>query len=86
MVATGTSVRPRKSENTQRDALTVRRELIPLEHGDAQDVLVQVFDEELTAEVPFWVDGVILRPRGVALCSHRQLTVRVTLTIRLAGF
>lgn len=43
-------------------ALAIGRELIPLEHCDAQDVLVQVFDEELTAEVPFWVNRVILRP------------------------
>lgn len=43
-------------------ALAVGRELIPLEHGDAQDVLVQVFDEELTAEVPFRVDRVVLSP------------------------
>lgn len=61
-------------------ALAIGRELIPLKHSDAQDVLVQVFDEELTAEVPFRVNRVILSPWGVALCSHRQLTVRVTLT------
>lgn len=43
-------------------ALAIGRELVPLEDGDAQDILVQVFDEELTAEVPFRVDGVVLRP------------------------
>lgn len=90
MVATGTSVRPRKSKSRQvhrvshgkeekqlkktqeaeliKDALfrrpapAIRRELIPLKHGDAEDVLVQVFDEELAAEVPFRVYRVILRP------------------------
>lgn len=45
-----------------RRSLAIWRELIPLEHGDAQDVLIQVFDEELTAEVPFRVDRVILWP------------------------
>lgn len=94
MVATGTSVRPRKSERGEKrrvalirrklvaccPPLTVWRELVFLKHSDAQDVLVDVFDEELAAEVPLWVQGVADGAGGVALSSHRQLAVRVAFT------
>lgn len=97
MVATGTSVLPRKSERgkkTCRIAMekaqrkmaacwptpTVWRELVFLKHSDAQNVLVEVFDEELAVEVPLWAQGVADGARGVALGSHRQLAVRVAFT------
>ena len=54
--------------------------MVTLEDGDAKDVLVQVSNEELEVEVPYGVERVVLRPRRVTLRSHRQLTVRVTLT------
>lgn len=60
--------------------LTVWRELVFLKHGDAQNVLVEVSDEELAVEVPLWVQGVTDGARGVALCSHGQLAVRVAFT------
>lgn len=59
---------------------TVRRELVFLKHSDAQDVLVEVFDEELAVEVPLRAQGVADGARGVALSSHRQLAVRVAFT------
>lgn len=60
--------------------LTVWRELVLLEHGDAQHVLVEVLDEELAVEVPLGVEGVADGAGGVALRPHRQLTVRVAFT------
>lgn len=60
--------------------LTVWWELVLLEHSDAQDVLVEVFDEELAVEVPLWVQSVADRSGRVALSPHRQLTVRIALT------
>lgn len=60
--------------------LTVWRELVFLKHGDAQDVLVEVSDEELAVEVPLWVQGVTDGARGVTLRPHGQLAVRVAFT------
>lgn len=60
--------------------LTVWRELVFLKHSDAQNVLVDVFDEELAVELPLWVQGVADGAGGVALSSHRQLAVRVAFT------
>lgn len=57
--------------------LTVWGELVFLKHGDTQDVLVEVFDEELAVKVPLWVQSVADWFGGVALGSHRQLTVRI---------
>lgn len=65
-----------------RPALTVWRELVFLEHGDAQDVLVEVSDEEVAVEVPLWVQGVTDGAGGVTLRSHGQLAVRVALPCR----
>lgn len=62
--------------------LTVWRELVFLEHGDAQDILVEVFNEELAVKVPLWVQRVADGSRGVALGSHRQLTIRIAFTWR----
>lgn len=62
--------------------LTVRRELILLKHGDAQDILVEVFNKELAVKVPLWVQCVADGSRGVALGSHRQLTIRIAFTWR----
>lgn len=59
--------------------LTIWRKLIFLEDSDAQDVLVEVFDEKLTVEVPLGAQSVADWPRRVALSSHCQLTVRITL-------
>lgn len=39
--------------------LTVRGELVPLKHGDTQDVLLQVLDEELTVGIPLGVESVL---------------------------
>lgn len=100
MVATGTSVRPRKSERGKKTCSTatekaqrkmapccptptVWRELVFLKHSDAQNVLVEVFDEELAVEVPLWAQGVADGARGVALSSHRQLAVRVAFTWKM---
>lgn len=41
--------------------LTIRRELVPLEEGDTQDVLIQVLNEELAVEVPLGVERVVER-------------------------
>lgn len=62
------------------DPLTVRCELVLLEHADAQHVLVHVIDEELAVEVPLGVEGVAGGAGGVALGPHGQLAVRVALT------
>lgn len=62
--------------------LTIRRELVLLEHSDAQDVLIEVFDEELAVEVPLWVQSVADRSGGVTLRPHRQLAVRIAFTCR----
>lgn len=62
--------------------LTIWGELVLLKHRDTQDVLVQVFDEELAVKVPLWVQSVADGSGGVALSPHRQLAVRITLTWR----
>ena len=59
---------------------TVGGELVLLEHGDAQDVLVEVPDEELAVEVPLGVERVAERPGRVALGPHGELAVRVAFT------
>lgn len=61
-------------------ALTVRRELVFLEDGETEDVLVQVPDEELAVEVPLRVQGVADGAGGVTLRPHGQLAVRVAFT------
>lgn len=59
--------------------LTVWRELVPLEHGDAEDLLLQVSDEELAVGIPLGIQGVLDRLGDVALGAHGHLAVRVTL-------
>lgn len=59
--------------------LTVRRELIPVKHGDTEDILIQILNEELAVKVPLGVQGVLHSPRRVALRAHADFTVRVTL-------
>lgn len=59
---------------------TVGGELVPVEHGETQHVLVQVLDEELAVEVPLGVQGVGEGPGGVALGAHADFTVRVALS------
>lgn len=59
--------------------LTVWRELVSFKNGEAEDVLVQVFDKEMTAEVPFGVERVRLMTGRVTLSTHSELTVWVTL-------
>lgn len=60
-------------------ALTVRRELIPVKHGDTEDILIQILNEELAVKVPLGVQGVLHGPRCVALRAHADFTVRVAL-------
>lgn len=60
-------------------ARTVWRELIFLKHSDAQDILVEVVDEKLAAEVPLGVRGITGWTGRVALSPHRQLTVGISL-------
>lgn len=62
--------------------LTVWRELVPLKHSDAQDLLLQVFDEELAVGVPLGIQSVLDRLGDVALGPHGHLAVRVTLSWR----
>ena len=59
---------------------TVGGELVPFEDGDAEDVLVQIFDVELTREVPLRIQGVVQRSGCEGLGSHGHFTVRVTFT------
>lgn len=61
-------------------SLTVRRELVPLKHGDTQHILLQVLDKELTVGVPLGVESVLQGLGDVALGTHRHLAVRVALT------
>ncbi len=49
---------------------TVGGELVPLKDGEAEDVLIQVFDEEVAVEVPFGVERVGLMAGRVALSAH----------------
>lgn len=49
---------------------TVGRELVPLKDGEAEDILMQVFDEEVAVEVPFGVERVGLMAGCVALSTH----------------
>lgn len=60
--------------------LTIRGELGSVGDGDAEDVLVQVFQVKLTGEVPLGVQSVVERSGGENLSSHVHFTVRVTLT------
>lgn len=60
--------------------LTVWRELVPLKHSDAQDLLLQVFDEELAVGVPLGIQSVLDRLGDVALGPHGHLAVWVTLS------
>lgn len=62
--------------------LTVWWELVFLKHSDAQDILVQVLDKELTVEVPLRVQSVVDRSGGVALSPHGQLAVWITLSCK----
>lgn len=59
--------------------LTIGWELVPVKHGDTQDILIQVLNEELAVEVPLGVQGVLHGPRCVALRAHADFTVRVAL-------
>lgn len=45
--------------------LTVRRELVPFKHGDAEDVLLEVLYEKLTVGVPLWIQCVLQREREI---------------------
>lgn len=63
--------------------LTIGGELVPLEDGDAQNILVQVLNEELTVEVPLGVDCVIYCAGGETLCSHGNLAIWITLSWRV---
>lgn len=58
---------------------TIWRELVSLKNGKAEDVLVQVFDKEVAAEVPFGVERVGLMAGGVTLSTHSELTIWITL-------
>lgn len=60
--------------------LTVRRELVPLEHGDAENLLLQVLDEELAVGIPLGIQRVLDRLGDVTLGAHGHLAVRVTLS------
>lgn len=59
--------------------LTIWRELVPLKHRDAEDLLLQVFDEELAVGIPLGIQSVLDRLGDVTLGAHGHLTVRVTL-------
>ena len=62
--------------------LTIRWKLVPFKNGDAEDVLVKVFNVKLTVEVPLGVQRVVERPGCEDLSSHGHFAVRVTLTWR----
>lgn len=62
--------------------LTIRRELVPLKHGNTQHLLLQVSDEELAVGVPLGVQSVLDGLGDVALGAHGHLAVRVTLSWR----
>lgn len=59
--------------------LTIWRELVPLKHRDAEDLLLQVFDEELAVGIPLGIQSVLDRLGDVTLGAHGHLAVRVTL-------
>lgn len=61
-------------------ALTVWRELVPLKHSDAENLLFQVSDEELAVRIPLRVQRVLDCLGDVALRAHGHLTVRVALS------
>lgn len=57
--------------------LTIGGELVPLEHGDTEDFLLQVSDEELAVGVPLRVQGVLDGLSDVTLRAHGHLAVRI---------
>lgn len=59
---------------------TIRGELVPLEHRDAQHVLLQVLDEELAVGIPLGIEGVLDGLGDVALGAHGHLAVGVALS------
>lgn len=70
----------RKDTSGGRCLLTVWRELVPLKHSDAEDLLLQVFDEELAVGIPLGIQSVLDGLGDVTLGAHGHLTVRVTLS------
>lgn len=81
-MCTGESRATGKKEGPRRGAarLTVWRELVPLKHGDAENLLLQVLDEELAVGIPLGVQRVLDRLGDVTLGAHGHLAVRVTLS------
>lgn len=63
--------------------LTIRRKLVSFKDGDAEDVLVNIFDVKLTVEVPLGVQSVVERPGCKDLSPHGHLTIGVTFTWRM---
>lgn len=59
---------------------TIWGELVPLEHGNAEHVLLEVFDKELAVGVPLGVEGVLYCLGNVALRAHCHLTVGIALS------
>lgn len=75
-----------KGQSAQgRCLLTIWRELVPLKHGDAQHLLLQVSDEELAVGIPLGIQSVLDRLGNVTLGPHGHLAVRVTLPWRGQG-
>lgn len=62
--------------------LTIGGKLGSVRDGDAEDVLVQVFEVKLTREIPLGVQSIVERSGGEDLSSHVHFTVRVTFTCR----
>lgn len=60
---------------------TIRWKLIPVKHGDAQYILIKIFDEELTVKVPFGVQGIWQCSGSVALRSHANFAIWIAFSL-----
>lgn len=69
-----------RARGLEESYFTVWRELVPVEHGETQHILVQVLNEELAVEVPLGVQCVLEGPGGVALGAHADFTIGVALS------
>lgn len=60
--------------------LTIWRELVPLKDCDAEHILLQILDKELTVRIPLRIEGVLYGLGDMTLTAHGHFTVWVTLS------